>query len=111
MTISPNADDSRGDERDEMDLINAEFESMVSGLSLDESSPRTYLDELDQLEREEAASLNSAMAKSTAPDYSLVEPTQIPFSKKVDILLQTFKRWWHQKGRNDQDGDADGAIV
>jgi hypothetical protein len=38
----PGQDDSFDDE-----LINAEFESMVEGLSLDESSPTTYLDELD----------------------------------------------------------------
>lgn len=34
-------------EMDERELIDAEFESIVSGLSLDESSPTTYLDELD----------------------------------------------------------------
>ncbi len=33
-----------------MNSINAEFESMVEGLSLDESSPTTYLDELDAFE-------------------------------------------------------------
>ena len=38
----PGQDDSFDDE-----LINAEFESIVEGLSLDESSPTTYLDELD----------------------------------------------------------------
>jgi len=38
----PGQEDSFDDE-----LINAEFESMVEGLSLDESSPKTYLDELD----------------------------------------------------------------
>ena len=32
---------------DEQELINAEFESIVSGLSLDESAPTTYLDELE----------------------------------------------------------------
>jgi carboxylesterase len=32
---------------DETDLIDAEFQSIVSGLSLDESAPSTYLDELD----------------------------------------------------------------
>ncbi len=39
-----------GDEFDEesnRELINAEFESIVEGLSLDESAPTTYLDELD----------------------------------------------------------------
>ena len=34
-------------ESDENELINAEFESIVSQLSLDESAPTTYLDELD----------------------------------------------------------------
>ncbi len=41
---------SRGEssfEVDERELIDAEFESIVSGLSLDESAPTTYLDELD----------------------------------------------------------------
>ena len=40
-------------EDDEMDLINAEFESMVSGLNLDQSSPSTYLDDLDQMAESE----------------------------------------------------------
>lgn len=31
----------------ENELVNSEFDSIVSGLSLDESSPTTYLDELD----------------------------------------------------------------
>ena len=41
---------SRGEsiyESDERELIDAEFDSIVSGLSLDESAPTTYLDELD----------------------------------------------------------------
>jgi hypothetical protein len=33
---------------DEMDLINSEFESMVAGLSLDQSTPNTYLDDLER---------------------------------------------------------------
>ena len=37
----------RGSEFNETDLVDAEFDSIVSGLSLDESSPTTYLDELD----------------------------------------------------------------
>jgi len=35
------------DEFDEEELIRSEFDSIVSGLSLDESTPTTYLDELD----------------------------------------------------------------
>ena len=43
---------SKRESSDEFDdeLVNAEFESMVEGLSLDESSPTTYLDELDAFE-------------------------------------------------------------
>lgn len=37
----------RTNESDENELIDAEFESIVSQLSLDESAPTTYLDELD----------------------------------------------------------------
>jgi carboxylesterase len=38
---------SRDDGFNERELIDAEFDSIVSGLSLDESTPNTYLDELD----------------------------------------------------------------
>ena len=37
----------RGSNFNENDLVDAEFDSIVSGLSLDESSPTNYLDELD----------------------------------------------------------------
>ncbi|HEY4898113.1 MAG TPA: alpha/beta fold hydrolase [Candidatus Nanopelagicaceae bacterium] len=38
----------QSNESDEKELINAEFDSIVSQLSLDESAPTTYLDELDR---------------------------------------------------------------
>jgi hypothetical protein len=43
---------SKRESSDEFDdeLVDAEFESMVEGLSLDESAPTTYLDELDAFE-------------------------------------------------------------
>jgi carboxylesterase len=44
-------DFDRVNEDDEDALIRAEFDSMVSHLSLDESSPRTYLEELDSIEK------------------------------------------------------------
>jgi hypothetical protein len=40
-------------EDDERDLINSEFESIVSGLSLDQSAPTSYLDELEKFETQE----------------------------------------------------------
>ena len=44
-------DPGRGepDDANERELIDLEFQSMVEGLSLDESSPTTYLDELDNI--------------------------------------------------------------
>ncbi len=36
--------------RDEKDLIDAEFDAIVSGLSLDESAPSTFLDELEEID-------------------------------------------------------------
>jgi hypothetical protein len=39
---------------DEMDLINSEFESMVAGLSLDQSTPNTYLDDLEKTSAHDA---------------------------------------------------------
>jgi hypothetical protein len=38
---------------DDSDLVNAEFESIVSTLSLDESTPSTYLDQIDALDDSE----------------------------------------------------------
>lgn len=38
---------------DDADLVNAEFDSIVSTLSLDESLPNTYLDELDTTDHSE----------------------------------------------------------
>ena len=35
---------------DEEELIRSEFDSIVSGLSLDESAPTTYLDDLDRID-------------------------------------------------------------
>ncbi len=42
------------EEDDERDLIDAEFDSIVSSLSLDESTPTTYLDQLDRSESVES---------------------------------------------------------
>jgi hypothetical protein len=44
---------TRGNDYSQRELIDAEFDSIVSGLSLDQTPPTTYLDELDR--RESAA--------------------------------------------------------
>jgi hypothetical protein len=49
--VGKNIHDLRND--DDSELVNAEFESIVSTLSLDQSSPSTYLDQLDTIEDSE----------------------------------------------------------
>ena len=39
----------RGPDFKETDLVDAQFDSIISGLSLDQSAPTTYLDELDHI--------------------------------------------------------------
>lgn len=77
---------------DEMDLINAEFESMVSGLNLDQSSPRTYLDELDEIEREEVAELHRNNQSTGVNNVSRTG------------IIQAIKQWWNRKENNEGDG-------
>jgi hypothetical protein len=91
--------DSRPDSGDEQELINAEFEAMVSGLNLDQSSPRTYLDELAEIEKSESAEL------------FLPPRTKRGLHGTVAHIGESIKRWWkrpHSQGGTD---DGDGAIV
>ena len=79
---------------DEEDLIKAEFDSIVEGLSLDESSPTTYLDELDRFE-----------------DTNRFNPPAIPRKKVRDQLREmkiSFMRW--RKNSRELPPD-DGAVV
>lgn len=51
--MSKRDSNSNGPENsDEEELIRSEFESIVAGLSLDESAPTTYLDDLDRIDKE-----------------------------------------------------------
>ena len=91
-------DKSKGDEPgrdDEMELINAEFESMVADLSLDQSSPRTYLDELDEFARAEKSEFfNPPVVKRG-------------MHSSVQHFIEGVKRWWNKPPRD----DSDGAVV
>ncbi len=80
---------------DEMDLINAEFESMVADLNLDQSAPTTYLDELDAIDKSE----NSA----------IYYPARVRrgIHGTVEDFKATIRRWWNRSGND----DSDGAIV
>lgn len=53
---------------DERDLIDAEFDSIVAGLSLDQSTPTNYLDSLDrQLDEEGFQQPNPALVRTSDP--------------------------------------------
>ena len=91
--------DARGDSGDEQELINAEFEAMVSGLNLDQSSPRTYLDELDAIEKSESAELY------------LPPRTKRGLHGTVNHISETIKRWGKRPNSQDGADDGDGAIV
>lgn len=101
MTTPPGADHERDD--DDTELINAEFESMVAGLSLDQSSPRTYLDDLDEIEKEEARTLNSERAI-----YAEVTEERIPLHLKLGAIFESVKKWWNRENR---DEGEDGAKL
>jgi hypothetical protein len=74
---------------DEMDLINSEFESMVSGLSLDESTPNTYLDDL-----EDASSVDNNHFEQPNPTW----PGLRSFIQSARIAI---RRWLRQENNRD----------
>ena len=79
---------------DEEDLIKAEFDSIVEGLSLDESSPTTYLDELDRVE-----------------EVNKFTPPAVPKKKFRDQLREmkiSFTRWRNNSREIPPD---DGAVI
>jgi hypothetical protein len=83
---------------DEMELINAEFESMVANLNLDQSSPTTFLDDLDAINEAE----NQAI-------YNLPQE-RLGLRNSIISALAAIQRWWNRDDRDDRD-DSDGAQV
>jgi hypothetical protein len=82
------------DSFDDDELIKAEFDAMVEGLSLDESSPSTYLDELEKFE-----------------DQNRFIPPAIPkrsIRDQIRDAKDTFIRW---KNNRDTFKPDDGAEL
>jgi hypothetical protein len=78
------------DDFDEEDLIRSEFESIVSGLSLDESAPTSYLDELDRIVAQGFVQPNP--------------PRQTPLGF-IASAKRAINRWFH-RGYHEDDGAA-----
>jgi hypothetical protein len=95
MTSKQGGSEDGGRSDDEMELINAEFESMVADLNLDQSSPRTYLDELDEI--------------SKAENLEIYYPPVIKrgLNGSLNHLIESVKRWWNKPPRD----ESDGAVV
>ena len=83
---------------DEMDLINAEFESMVADLNLDQSSPTTYLDDLDAI---------AAAEKLENSEIYSPQRVRRGLHGTISHLIASITSWW-RRPRND---DTDGAVV
>jgi hypothetical protein len=81
-----------GERDDDMELINAEFESMIEGLNLDQSSPRTYLDDLDDL------------AALEAKEIYQIPRTRRGLHGSITHVISTIKSWWRKPGNDDNDG-------
>lgn len=82
------------DEFDDRELIDAEFQSMVEGLSLDESAPTTYLDELDAFQ-----------------DQNRFTPPVIPkrgFREQIRDAIRAMTRW---KNNPHNEHPEDGAAL
>ena len=98
--MTSNSDDAnaaRNPGEDEKDLIDEKFQALVSGLSLDESSPTTYLDELDRSVDHE---------RFTPP-----VPAKLTVKKFFSDGVNAFKKW-KDNPRSDNSGlDDDGAQV
>lgn len=77
---------------DEMELINAEFESMVADLNLDQSSPRSYLDDLEDIER------------AQSDELYLPPRTKRGLHGSITHMIESIKSWWRKPGRDDNDG-------
>lgn len=77
----------------EQELIDSEFESMVSELSLDQSAPTTYLDELDNRD------------DSYRPEL----PEKESFRETLSRAQRAFRNWFTDRSSNNNDGD--GAAI
>lgn len=76
---------------DEEELIRSEFDSIVSGLNLDQSSPSTYLDDLDRIDQE-----------------AFIQPNPAPQTPRgfIQSARNAIQRWFHRNNRDD-----DGAAL
>jgi hypothetical protein len=87
--------DPRGgdpDDAHERELIDLEFQSMVEGLSLDESSPSTYLDEIEKFEDQNR--------------FQPPAPPKVSLGETIKRAIKSIKKWKNGPTFRDDDGVA-----
>ena len=94
---SDDANSAKNPSEDEKDLIDEKFQALVSGLSLDQSSPTTHLDELSRHVDDE--------------HFTPPAPAKMNLRKFFADSVNAFKKW-KDNPRSDNSGlDDDGAQV
>jgi hypothetical protein len=95
--MTSTSDDAQNPGKDEKDLIDEKFQALVSGLSLDQSSPSTYLDDLER---------NVDDERFTPPT-----PAKKNLKRTFKDGINAFKKW-KDNPRSDNSGlDDDGAQI
>jgi hypothetical protein len=94
---SGDANSAQNPGEDEKDLIDEKFQALISGLSLDQSSPTTYLDELDQHVNDE--------------HFTPPAPAKMNLKKFFADGVSAFKRWKDNPRSDNTNLDDDGAQV
>ena len=84
--------DGNPEDASERELIDLEFQSMVEGLSLDESAPTSYLDELDKFEDHNR--------------FSAPTPPKVGLRKSLKRTIDSIKNWKNGPTFRDDDGVA-----
>jgi len=80
------------DDAHERELIDLEFQSMVEGLSLDESSPTTYLDDLDNFKDQNR--------------FQPPTPPKVGLGETLKRAINSIKNWKNGPTFHDDDGVA-----
>jgi hypothetical protein len=96
-TSSGDANSAQNPGEDEKDLIDEKFQVLISGLSLDQSSPTTYLDELDKHVDDE--------------HFTPPAPAKMNLKKFFADGVSAFKRWKDNPRSDNTNLDDDGAQV
>ena len=80
------------DDANERELIDLEFQSMVEGLSLDESAPTSYLDELDKFE--------------DSNRFHAPTPPKVGLHESIKRAINSLRKWKDGPTFRDDDGAA-----